>query len=205
VRHVVIHVLTVVVTGLSIFPATAVAQTEHRRGELGAQLGVRRLDGDITPDGNSGVNFTWGIEGAWALGDKWAIFVDANRSAHDSIEICEGAEYCSALTPDVTVKVVTFGMERRLKAGPKGGQWLLGLGTGMMDLDWNGVQVHHGIVSLNFSRRMPLGPGVARVTVRTETGFSGRTDNQLVGSFDHVRMTHVVVLVGWGFGVGARR
>lgn len=204
-RHFVIRVLIAIVVGLSVFPASAVAQDGQRRGELGVQLGVRGLDGEITPEDNNGVSFTWGIEGAWSLGDKWAVFVDVNRSIHDSIELCEGAEFCSALTPEVTVNVVTFGMERRLKAGPKGGQWLAGLGTGMMDLNWNGVQIHHGIVSLNVSRRMPLGPGVARFTIRTETGVSGRTDNQLEGSFENVSITNVVLLVGWGFGVGHHR
>ena len=205
VRSFVIYVLIALFVGLCGVPTPVTAQGTQRPGELGVQLGVRWIDGDITPDDSSGLNLAWGIEGAWAVGNKWAVFVDANRSTHDSIEVCEGAEDCHAHTPDASIKVLTFGMERRFKATPRGGQWLLGLGTGMMDIEWRGVQVHHGIVSLNFGRRLPLGPGVARVTIRAETGFSGRTDNDLMGSFEHVRITNIVVLAGWGFGVGARR
>lgn len=185
--------------------ATSAEGAGERRGELGVQVGLRLLDGDIVPDDRDGVEVSWGIEGAWALNERWAVFGDANTSTHDSIELCEGAEFCSALTPEVTIKVVTIGLERRFRPGSKGGQWLLGLGTGMMDLEWNGIQVHHGILSLNAGGRMPLGPGALRVTLRVETGFSGRTDNQLEGSFEGIRVTNVVVVAGWGFGFGGRR
>ena len=174
----------------------------ERRGEIGPQVGVRWLDRDFVPAGSDGLDGSWGVEGSWGLGDKWALFGDFNTSTHDSVELCENSDSCSALTPTMTIKVVTFGVERRLKAGPKGGRWLLGVGTGMMDLEWNGIQIHHGILSLNFGRRMVLGPTVVRVTARTETGFSGNTDNQLEGAYGTVHVTNLVLLVGWGFGIG---
>jgi hypothetical protein len=176
----------------------------ERRGEIGIQLGLRRLDSDIVPPDSGGTNIAWGIEGAWALNDRWAIFGDVNTSEHDSIELCEGAEGCFARTPVVELNMVTVGIERRLRPGPKGGRWVWGVGTGMEDLRWNGVRIHHGILSLNFSRRMRLGPGAARVTLRADTSFSGRTDNQLEGGFDKARITNVALLVGWGFGFGGR-
>jgi hypothetical protein len=180
------------------------ADEEERRGEIGVQIGVRRADSDIVSDGDSGVALTWGVEGAWAFNHKWAIFLDANTSEHDSKEFCVENPNCNALTPVSHHKVVTFGMERRLNAGPKGGQWVFGLGTGMMDVEWNGAQIHHGILSFNAGRRSPLGPGVLRWTLRVETAFSGRTDAQFYGALDSARLTNVVFVVGWGFDFGGR-
>lgn len=175
-----------------------------RRGEIGVQIGARRADSQIVPDGDNGIAMTWGFEGAWAFNHKWALFVDVNTSDHDSKEFCAETPNCSALTPVSHHKVVTFGMERRLNPGPKGGQWVFGLGTGMMDIEWNGVQIHHGILSFNAGRRTPLGPGVLRWTFRIESAFSGRTDAQFYGSLDWARMTNVVFVVGWGFDFGKR-
>lgn len=175
----------------------------ERPGEIGPQVGLRWLDGDIVPAGDSGLDPTWGVQGAWTLNERWAIFGDVNRSSHDSIELCVGAEYCSALTPVVRVDVLTVGLERRLRAGPSGGQWVVGLGTGMEDLRWNGIRVHHGILALNIGRRFPVASGIGRVSLRVDTGFSGRTDNQLEGVFDSVRVTNVALLVGWGLGFGS--
>jgi hypothetical protein len=190
---------------LMLLAAGAVAGDEgRRRGEIGLQVGARWLDGDIVPDDSSGVSFAFGIEGAWSLSHKWAIFGDANTSEHDSIEMCEGSEGCYARTPVVRINMLTLGVERRFKSGPKGGQWMLGLGSGMEDLRWNGIRIHHGILSLNFSRRFLLGPGAARITLRADTSFSGRTDNQIKEGLDDVRITNVSVLFGWGFGFGGR-
>jgi len=188
---------------LMLVAASATAGGDgERRGEIGIQLGARWLDQDIVPEDSSGIAMALGFEGAWSLSHTWAIFGDANTSEHDSIEMCEGAEGCYARTPVVRVNMLTVGVERRLKAGAKGGQWALGLGIGMEDLRWNGIRIHHGILSFNFSRRMPFGPGAARVTLRADTSFSGRTDNQIKEALDDVRITNVTVLVGWGFGFG---
>ena len=176
----------------------------ERRGEIGVQIGARMADSDIVPNGDSGVALTWGIEGAWAFNHKWALFWDLNTSDHDSKEFCAENQNCNALTPVSHHKVLTFGMERRLNPGPKGGQWVFGLGTGMMDVEWNGAQIHHGILSFNAGRRRPLGPGVLRWTLRVESAFSGRTDAQFYGSLDWARLTNVVFVVGWGFDFGER-
>lgn len=202
-RNVVCVVVVLVVHGISVH-CVAAESGGGRRGEIGLQLGLRWLDRDIVPQDSDGFETSWGVEGAWSLSEKWAIFGDLNTSTHDSIELCVGSEICHALTPVVKIKVVTVGLERRLRPGPRGGQWVLGVATGMMDLEWNGIQVHHGILSLNFGRRMPLGPGAARIGLRAEAGFSGRTDNQLEDTFDSVRITNLGILIGWGFGFGGR-
>ena len=44
----------------------------------------------------------------------------------------------------------------------------------------------------------------SRVTARAETGFSGNTDNQLGGAYGTVHVTNLILLVGWGFGIGPR-
>jgi hypothetical protein len=183
-------------------PFVSAGDAEERRGEIGVQVGVRLADNDIRPDGDNGLAFTYGIEGAWAFNSKWALFWDFNLSDHDSRQFCADNPNCNALTPVAHHKVVTFGMERRLKPGPKGRQWVFGLGTGMMDVEWNGAQIHHGLLSFNAGRRCPLGPGVLRWTLRIETAFSGRTDAQFYGSLDWARFTNVVALVGWGFDFG---
>ena len=195
----------IILAALMFIAASAVAgDINQRRGEIGIQLGARWLDQNIVPDDSNGVSMTLGIEGAWSLNHKWAIFGDGNTSEHDSIEMCEGSEGCYARTPVVRVNMLTVGIERRFKTGPKGGQWLLGLGAGMEDLRWNGIRIHHGILSLNFSRRILLGPGAARITLRVDTSFSGRTDNQIKEAHDDVRITNFAVLFGWGFGFGGR-
>ena len=127
-----------------------------------------------------------------------------NFSTHDSRLFCRETEYCSAYTPESKHKLLSAGVERRFKRGPKGGQWVLGLATGLMDLEWRGIQVHHGVVSLSFGRRANFGPGVLRWCVRVETGFSGRTDPELRGALDKASITNGVFLVGWGTGFGGR-
>ncbi len=190
--------------GLFLLPSPGVFADDpgERRGEIGVQVGVRWADNDIRPEGDNGLAVAYGIEGAWAFNRKWALFWDFNMSDHDSRQFCADNPNCNALTPVASHKVVTFGMERRLRPGPKGRQWVFGLGTGMMDVEWNGVQIHHGILSFNAGRRCPLGPGVLRWTLRIETAFSGRTDAQFFGTLDWARLTNVVALVGWGFDFG---
>jgi hypothetical protein len=194
--------LTVLMALVLSAAGAAAGDDSQRRGEIGFQLGARWLDRCIVPEDSQGINMAYGIEGAWSLNQKWAIFGDANTSEHDSIEMCEGLEACYARTPVVRINMFTVGIERRLKQGPKGGQWVWGIGTGMEDLRWNGIRIHHGVLSLNLSRRILLGHGAARITLRADTGFSGRTDNQIKEVLDDVRITNVAVLVGWGFGFG---
>ena len=196
------RVLMMFVISTHFVAAAAADDGAQRRGEIGPQIGSRWLERDLVPDGSRGVSMTLGLEGAWSLDQNWAIFGDANTSEHDSIEMCTGAVDCRARTPVVRVGMLTVGVERRFAPGPRGGQWVLGLGTGMEDLRWNGIRIHHGILSLNFSRRVLIGPGAARLTLRADTSFSGRTDNQVKDVRDHLRITTISVLVGWGFGFG---
>jgi hypothetical protein len=198
------RVLMVLAVSMLVVAGAAAGDGSGRRGEMGVQIGARWLDRDFVPDHSRGVNMTLGLEGAWSLNQKWALFGDVNRSKHDSIEMCGGAEGCYARTPVVRINALTVGIERRLAPGPRGGQWLLGLGTGIEDLRWNGIRIHHGMLSLNFSRRVPIGPGAARLTLRADTSFSGRTDNQIKEVLDNIRITTVSVLVGWDFGFGGR-
>ncbi len=186
------------------FPFDASAQEGERRGEIGIQIGVRKTGDDILPEGDNGLGFAYGVEGAWALNKKWALFGDLNISTHDSKLFCRETVNCNALTPESKHKLLSGGIERRFKPGVKGGQWVLGGAIGYMDLEWRGVQVHHGLVSLSFGRRSRLGPGALRWCVRVETGFSGRTDPQLWGALDKASITNAVFLVGWGHGFGRR-
>ena len=198
------RVLMLFVVSMLVVAGAAAGNGTGRRGEIGLQIGARWLDRDIVPEDSRGVNMTLGLEGAWSLNHKWALFGDVNRSKHDSIEMCGGAEGCYARTPVVRINALTVGIERRFAPSPRGGQWLLGLGTGMEDLRWNGIRIHHGILSLNFSRRVVIGPGAARITLRADTSFSGNTDNQIKEALDNIRITTVSVLVGWGFDFGGR-
>jgi hypothetical protein len=191
-------VLPVAATGASA------ADVGERRGEIGVQVGVRWVDRDIVPESSNGLGFAYGLEGAWEINQRWAFFADLNFSTHDSKLFCRQTDACNALTPESFHKVLTFGFERRFKAGPKGGQWILGLGGGGLDVEWNGIQLHNGLISPSFGRRAHLGPGIFRWCIRVETGISDRTDNQLQGALDTLRMTNAVFLVGWGVGVGSR-
>ncbi len=94
----------------------------ENRGEIRIQLGVRWVDRQIVPDDSNGLGFVYGIEGAWALSERWAIFGDLNFSTHDSKNFCLETDSCNALTPESEHKVLTLGFERRLKVGPKGGR-----------------------------------------------------------------------------------
>ena len=53
---------------------------------------------------------------------------------------------CRAYTPESKIKAVTLGFERRYKPGPRGGRWVLGLAGGWIDVEWNGIQLHKGMV-----------------------------------------------------------
>ncbi len=184
--------------------ATAQEKAGERRGELGIEVGVRRVDTDITPVDSNGLGFAWGVEGAWAFSQKWAGFADLNFSTHDSELFCLHTDACNALTPESFHKVLTFGLDRRFAAGPKEGRWYLSLGTGWLDVEWNGIQIHNGLLSLGFGRRCLWGPLVVRWSLRAQTGILSQTDNQLEGALDTVRMTNVVFLVDVGAGIGAR-
>lgn len=183
-----------------LFPIDGAAQQGERRGEIGIQIGVRKTGDDIVPEGGNGLGFACGIEGAWALNQKWGIFGDLNFSTHDSRLFCLETVNCSALTPESKHKLLSAGIERRFKPGPKQGRWVLGAAIGYMDLEWRGIQVHHGLFSVSFGRRACLGPSILRWCV--ETGFSGRTDPQLWGALDKASITNAVFLVGWGTGFG---
>jgi hypothetical protein len=184
--------------------SASAADTGEKRGEIGVQLGVRWADRDIVPDDSNGLGFAYGLEGAWALSQRWAIFGDLNFSTHDSKNFCLETESCNALTPESEHKVLTLGVERRFKPGPRGGRWILGLATGALDVEWNGIQLHNGVLSVSCGRRTPLGPGFLRWCLRVETGIFPNTDNQLLGALDELRQTNAVLLVGWGAGIGSR-
>lgn len=202
-RNVVCAVLILVVQGIA-GDGRAAEGAGERRGEVGLQVGIRLADSDIVPDDASRSDPAWGIQAAWAFNERWALFGDLNFSTHDSKNFCHETENCSALTPEAEHKVLTIGVERRFKPGPKGGRWVLGLATGGLDVEWNGVQLHNGILSLGVGRRTPLGPGVLRLWLRVETGIFPNTDNQFLGALDEIRQTSVVLLVGWSPRFGKR-
>jgi hypothetical protein len=199
-----IRLLKVAAVLVLFAPVVAAEEAGERRGEIGVQIGVRWADRDIVPEASNGLGLAWGIQGAWAFNDRWAFFGDLNFSTHDSINFCLETDNCRALTPEAEHKVLTLGFERRFKRGPKGGRWILGLATGGLDVEWNGVQLHNGILSISFGRRAPLGPGFLRWCVRVETGIFPNTDNQFLGALDELRQTNAVFLVGWGTGFGSR-
>ena len=202
-RNAVCPVLVLVALGISL-PGLADEGAGERRGEIGLQVGIRVADSDIVPDDANRGDPAWGIQAAWAFNDRWALFGDLNFSTHDSKNFCLETENCRALTPEAEHKVLTIGVERRFKRGPKGGTWVLGFATGGLDVEWNGVQLHNGILSLGVGRRSPLGPGVLRLWLRVETGMFPNTDNQFLGALDEMRQTSVVFLVGWSPRFGKR-
>ena len=195
-----------IVAGVTLAVATCASADDggEKRGEIGIQLGVRWADRDIVPDDSNGLGFVYGLEGAWAFNERWALFADLNFSTHNSKNFCLETDSCNALTPESEHKVLTLGIERRFKPGPKGGRWVLGLATGALDVEWNGIQLHNGVLSVSFGRRTPVGPGFLRWCVRVETGMFANTDNQLLGALDELRQTNAVFLVAWGPGVGRR-
>jgi hypothetical protein len=201
-RRIVVYGMVAICVLLTRGVSTAAGSDDVPRGELGVEIGLRLPDNDLVPDGDNGLSYLWGIEGAWAFNQTWALFFSLNISDHDSRQLCAETPNCSALTPNSHYKVLTAGVERRSRPGPKGGQWFLGLGTGIMDVEWTGVQIHHPILSLSAGRRSPLGPGVLRWTFRIETGIGSRTDAQVQGSLDKASLTDAVLAVGWGFDFG---
>jgi len=189
---------------LAVATCASAADVGEKRGEIGVQLGVRWVDRDIVPDDSNGLGFAYGLEGAWAFNERLAFFGDLNFSTHDSKNFCLETDSCNALTPESEHKVLTLGFERRFKKGPKGGRWVLGLATGALDIEWNGIQLHNGVLSVSFGRRTSLGPGFLRWCIRVESGIFPNTDNQLEGALDELRQTNAVFLVGWGAGIGSR-
>ena len=132
------------------------------------------------------------------------MFGDLNFSTRDRKNFCLQTDSCNALTPESEHKVLKLGIERRFKDGPKRGRWVLGPATGALDVEWNGVQIQSGVLSVSFGRRAPLDPGFLRWCVRVEAGISPNTDNQLLGALDELRQTNNVLLVGWGGEIGGR-
>jgi hypothetical protein len=96
------------------------------------------------------------------------------------------------------------GIERRFNPGPKNGRWVLGLTTGLVDIEWNGFQVHHGLLSLGFGRRMPTKGGVFRWDIRLEPTFGERFDPDISEAVEGAHLTSVAVMVGWSWGIGGR-
>ena len=206
IRRIVLCGLIVCGVILAATTFASAADVGEKRGELGVQLGVRWVDRQIVPDDSRGFGWVPGIQGAWALNDRWAVFGDINLSTQDSKEFCSMTDVCNALTPESLIKAITVGFERRFKPGPKNGRWVLGLGAGWIDVEWNGAQLHKGMWSLSFGRRTPLGHGfgVLRWCLRVENGIGIGVDPQLTGSLKRFRMTNAVFLVGWGAGFGGR-
>jgi hypothetical protein len=189
--------------GLMAATTTALAaESGERRGEIGVQLGLRWVDRDIVPEDSDGIGVAPGIAAAWSLGPNWALFGDFNQSVQDSKLFCRYTDMCQAYTPESKIKVVTLGFERRCRPGPKGGRWVLGLVGGWIDVEWRGIQLHKGMLSIGFGRRMPLGPGWLRLWLRNETGIGIGTDRHLTGAINRLRMTNVTFLVGWEQGSG---
>ena len=84
-------VLYWLILGSVIFSVTtfaSAADVGEKRGELGIQLGYRWVDRQIVPDDSRGLGWVPGIQGAWALNDRWAVFGDINLSIQDSREFC---------------------------------------------------------------------------------------------------------------------
>jgi hypothetical protein len=189
-----------------VLPSIVVHAEEpgERRGEIGIQFGLRWVDRDIVPEDSNGIGLPYGFAGAWSLGPKWALFGDFNVSTQDSKLFCRETDMCRAYTPESKIKVFTLGFERRYKPGPKGGRCVLGLAGGWIDVEWRGIQLHKGMVSFGFGRRMPLGPGCVRLWLRTETGIGIGTDRHLTGALNRFRMTNLTLLVGYGIGFGPR-
>jgi hypothetical protein len=187
-----------------VIPTAVAAGDGERRGEIGIQVGVRWADDDIVPEDRSRAGGVIGIAGAYAFNTKWALIGDLTTSTHDSILFCVGTDSCSALTPEAEYKVLRVGIERRFNPGPKNGRWVLGLTTGLVDIEWNGFQVHHGLLSLGFGRRMPTKGGVFRWDIRLEPTFGERFDPDISEAVEGAHLTSVAVMVGWSWGIGGR-
>lgn len=193
----------VVLIVLMLGVATGVGAEEgERRGEIGIQVGVRWADDDIVPEDRSRAGGVIGIAGAYAFNGKWALIADLTMSTHDSILFCEGTDSCHALTPEADYKVMRAGIERRFKPGLKNGRWVLSLTTGLVDIEWNGFQVHHGLLSLGFGRRMPTKAGVFRWDFRLEPTFGERFDPDLSEVVEGAHLSSIAVIVGWSWGIG---
>ena len=83
-----------VLASLMLVVATCASTADggEKRGEIGIQLGVRWVDRDIVPEDSNGLGFVYGLEGAWALSERWALFGDLNFSTHDSKNFCRNTE-----------------------------------------------------------------------------------------------------------------
>lgn len=74
---------------LAIVTFAFAADGGEKSGEIGIQLGVRWVDRQIVPDDSNGLGIVYGLEGAWALSERWAFFGDLNFSTHDSENFCQ--------------------------------------------------------------------------------------------------------------------
>jgi hypothetical protein len=181
------------------------AGSDEARGEIGVHIGGRIADSEIVPNDSSGLGLVYGVGLAWALSEKWALFGDINWSSHESILFCRQTTSCSALTPDSKHHTLRIGFERRFKRNQKNAHWYAGLGAGLLDVEWRGIQIHHGMISLAFGRRSILGPGALRWELRSDTGIGQGTDPALWGALDKAHLTNVSFIVGYGWGFGGSK
>jgi hypothetical protein len=188
----------------TLAPGRAAAWDEPR-GEIGVHVGGRIADSEIVPSDSSGLGLVYGIGLVWGLSDKWALFGDVNWSSHESVLFCRQTTSCSAYTPDSKHHTLRIGFERRFKRNQKQAHWYAGLGAGLLDVEWRGIQIHHGMISLSFGRRSILGPGALRWELRSDTGIGQGTDPSLWGALDKAHLTNVSLIVGYGWGFGGSK
>ena len=77
-RRDVVYGLVLASLTLAVATCASTADGGEKRGEIGIQLGVRWVDRDIVPEDSNGLGFVYGLEGAWALSERWALFADLN-------------------------------------------------------------------------------------------------------------------------------
>ena len=123
----------------------------------------------------------------------------------DSPLFCRETPSCSALTPNSKHHTLRIGFERRFKRNQKNAHWYAAFGAGLLDVEWRGIQIHHGMISLAFGRRSILGPGALRWELRSDTGIGQGTDPSLWGALDKAHLTNVSLLVGYGWGFGGSK
>ena len=198
------RVLPVVAALILFAPFVAAAEDGERRGEIGVQIGVRWADNDIVPEDRSRAAGVIGIAGAYAFNGGWALIADLTASNHDSILFCAETDSCAALTPEAEYRVLRTGIERRFKPGPRKGRWVLGLTAGIVDIEWNGFQVHHALLSLGVGRRVPTKAGIFRWDIRLEPTFGERFDPDLSEVVEGAHLSSFAVMVGWSWGIGGR-
>jgi hypothetical protein len=174
------------------------------RGEIGVQIGGRIADSEIVPDDSTGLGLVYGVGFAWGLNEKWGLFGDITWSSHDSPLFCRQTTSCSALTPNSKHHTLRIGFERRFLFKKKS-NWYAGLAGGLLDVEWRGIQIHHGMISLSFGRRSIVGPGALRWEIRSDTGIGQGTDPALWGALDKAHLTNISLIVGYGWRFGSSK